>query len=96
MRAIEVTATYKKQYKRLRRAGMDMALLNQTIEALATDNQAEMKRLKDHPLKGNQLGIREIHVGQRASNWVVAYKLKADGTIVLLLQTGSHGQVLGL
>ncbi|WP_125706548.1 type II toxin-antitoxin system RelE/ParE family toxin [Lacticaseibacillus daqingensis] len=95
MRAIELTATYKKQYKRLKRAGWNMTLLDQTINALVTENVAELTRLWDHELKGNKRGIRS-HVGQRASDWVVEYTLEEDGTLVLLLQTGSHHRVLRL
>lgn len=96
MRAVEYTHTYKKQYKRLKRSGWNMDLLDHSVEVLLTENGAELERLWDHQLTGNKKAFREIHVGQRASDWVIEYQVKDDDTVVLLLQTGSHHQVLGL
>lgn len=96
MRAIELSRTFQKQYKRLKRAGADMGLLDHTVEVLMTEDKAELKRLWDHALQGKLSAYREIHVGQRASNWVVQYQLEDDGTLVILLQTGTHNAVFGL
>jgi mRNA interferase YafQ len=96
MRTVEISRTFKKQYKRLKRAGADMNLLDHTVEVLMTANESELQRLWDHPLQGKLAKYREIHVGQRASNWVVQYQIKEDGTVLLLLQTGAYNAVLGL
>ncbi|WP_125710864.1 type II toxin-antitoxin system YafQ family toxin [Lacticaseibacillus porcinae] len=96
MRAVEFTHTYKKQYKRLKRAGWNMDLLDHSVEVLLTEDVAELERLWDHQLTGKKKAFREIHVGQRASDWVIEYEITEAGTVVLLLQTGSHNKVLGL
>lgn len=96
MRAIQLTHTYKKQYKKLKRSGADMRLLDHTIKVLMTENASELERLWDHQLKGKLAAYREIHVGQSSSNWVVQYQVMADGTLLILLQTGSHNTVLRL
>lgn len=96
MREIELTHTFEKQYKKLKRSGSNMALLDYTVEVLMTENTPELKRLWDHQLESNQTAFREIHVSQRASNWVVKYQLQKDGTLLLLLQTGSHNKVMGI
>ncbi|WP_243681385.1 type II toxin-antitoxin system YafQ family toxin [Lacticaseibacillus manihotivorans] len=54
MRAVEYTHTYKKQYKRLKRSGWNMALLDHSVEALLKEDQAELERLWDHQLTGNK------------------------------------------
>jgi mRNA interferase YafQ len=96
MRSIELSRTYKKQYKRLKHSGANMNLLNHTIMALATNNLPELKRLGDHPLKGKLGAYREVHVGQHSSNWVVQYQILEDDTLLLLIQTGTHSTILGL
>lgn len=96
MRSVDFTRTYKKQYKRLKCAGWNMAPLDHTVEVLLTEDAAELERLWDHQLTGNKKAFHEIHVGQRASIWVVEYQVEENGTLVLLLQTGSYHTVLGL
>lgn len=92
---LKTTRVYDKNYKRLKRSGANMDLLDHTVEVLLSQNQEELLRLHDHSLQGKLKADREIHVGQRGSNWVLRYRFE-DGVILLLLATGTHGDVLGM
>ena len=42
---------------------------------------------KDHPLKGNWKGFRELHI---QPDWVLIYKKHEKELILVLIRTGSH------
>lgn len=90
---IRTTREYDKNYKKLKRSGAQMEKLDHAVMVLLTQNQDELKRLHDHALKGKLSSDREIHIGQRASNWILRYRIEED-VILLLLSTGTHGDVL--
>ncbi|MDR1165551.1 MAG: type II toxin-antitoxin system YafQ family toxin [Deltaproteobacteria bacterium] len=46
---------------------------------------------KDHPLKGNWLGYREIHI---QFDWILIYKIEND--TLYLIRTGRHHDIFKL
>jgi mRNA interferase YafQ len=44
-------------------------------------------------LKGRWRGIRELHI---ESDWLLAYQVLDDELVLLLIDTGSHAQMLGM
>lgn len=56
----------------------------------------ELKRIKDHALKGKWQGYREFHParygsdGKQYDGWIVVYHLDNDELILLLVTTGPH------
>lgn len=90
-----MTREFEKNIKKLKRSGVKMSYLEHTIEVLITQNAIELSRLHDHALQGKLSMDREIHVGQKSSNWVLRYRIENE-MIILLLATGTHGDVLDI
>lgn len=92
MLKIKQTKQFKKSFKRVAKQGKDMEKLFTIVELLV--KQAELpSSLKDHELKGRWKGIRELHI---EPDWLLAYQVKNDELVLLLIDTGSHAQMLGM
>lgn len=92
---VKTTRQFEKNVKKLIRSGAKIEWLNNVVESLVNQDMVELNRLNDHALQGVFSLDREIHIGQRASNWVLRYRIEAD-VIILLLATGTHGDVLNM
>lgn len=90
MRAIETTAAFRKDFKRLARSPRHhMSVLKAVIELLAADTDLP-PRLHDHSLGGNWIGFRECHI---RPDWLLIYALAED--TLTLVRTGSHTELFG-
>lgn len=90
MRAIETTATFRKDFKRLSRSPRhDLAELKVVIGLLAEGADLP-PRQHDHSLGGNWVGFRECHI---RPDWLLIYTL--DEEILTLVRTGSHAELFG-
>ncbi|RKJ42193.1 type II toxin-antitoxin system YafQ family toxin [Acutalibacter sp. 1XD8-33] len=88
---VKHTAQFKKDYKRARKRGMDMALLEDVVAALAM-GEALPERNQDHPLSGNWAGHRECHI---LPDWLLIYRLEDNVLVLTLARTGSHSGLFG-
>ena len=61
MYQVKFTSAFKKCYKRIKKRGLEMALLDEVIEKLRLGQTLEEK-YRDHELKGNFVGFRECHI----------------------------------
>jgi len=87
MREFVITSQFEKGIKRVEKRGWDMRKMTAVI-ILLEDDDLQGKQYKDHPLKGNYVGLRECHL---APDWLLIYK--ADKKQVLLFATGSHADL---
>ncbi|MCD8218648.1 MAG: type II toxin-antitoxin system YafQ family toxin, partial [Clostridiales bacterium] len=69
MLTIKYHATFKKDYKRVKKRGYDVRLLENVIEMLAMKQELP-KQYKDHNLGGNYSGCRECHI---TPDWLLVY-----------------------
>lgn len=86
------TKQYKKDYKRLLKAGFNIEKLEEIIDRLAT-NETLDQRHHDHALKGIMQNTRECHIGP---DWLLRYAKNGKDLILFLISTGSHRHVLGI
>ncbi len=87
MKSIRRSTQFKKDYKRVKKSGKNIAELRQVINKLATDENLEPK-YRDHALVGNYSGCRECHI---EPDWLLIYK---NSIIELaLIRTGSHSEL---
>ena len=88
------SSNYKQSRKLAKKRGLDMDLLDWTIDQLAR-NIPLPANWKDHQLKGNMKRYRECHIGG-AGDWLLVYEKRETEMILYLLGTGTHTDLLGL
>lgn len=88
------SAKYKRTRKLAKKQGLDMDLLDWTIDQLARDIPLP-SNWRDHQLKGNMQRFRECHIGG-AGDWLLVYEKREKDMILYLLGTGTHTDLLGL
>ncbi|MDO4176718.1 MAG: type II toxin-antitoxin system YafQ family toxin [Bacillota bacterium] len=89
MRILKTTSQFRKDYKRMKKRGKDMSLLEGVIDALLREEKLP-ERCRDHGLAGEYLGYRECHV---EPDWLLVYSISGDSLILIANRTGSHGDL---
>lgn len=71
MLEVRYSAAFKREFKRMRKRGYDMALLQDVITKLANGERLDAK-YKDHALKDTDeyRGVRECHI---RPDWLLIY-----------------------
>jgi len=87
MRNISVTTQFKRDVKKIKKAGKDAAKLREIIEKIAEGENLDEK-YRDHALTGNYRQTRECHI---EPDWLLIYKLTKENLI--LIRTGSHSEL---
>ena len=87
MRRPRFTGQFRRDVKRMEKRGKDMARLRAVIDLLLAGSPLPA-RLRDHPLKGDWAGYRDLHV---EPDWLLLYE--ADAETLLLARTGSHADL---
>jgi mRNA interferase YafQ len=78
---------FRRDVKRAEKRGKDMSKLKQVLLALL-HGEALPERLRDHPLRGNWYGYRDLHI---EPDWLLIYKVSGDE--LHLARTGSHADL---
>ncbi len=89
MREFKYSARFKHDYKLCKKRGCNMQKMQDVLLILASGEEIP-ERYKDHPLKSNWKGYRDIHI---EPNWILIYKLEKD-EVILLAATGTHSDTL--
>lgn len=89
MRELKTTAQFRKDYKRMKKRGKDMSLLEDVIDILLKGGRLPEKN-KDHGLVGDYLGFRECHI---EPDWLLIYAISGDSVTLVANRTGSHGDL---
>ena len=85
------TGQFRKDYKRVKKRGYDMKLLESVIDMLLTENILE-DRYRDHALVGNYVGFRECHI---LPDWLLIYAVDKGNLILTASRTGTHADLFG-
>jgi len=85
---------FKKTRKLAKKRGLDMDLLDWTIDQLAR-NIPLPSNWRDHQLKNNMKRFRECHIGG-SGDWLLVYEKRETDMILYLLGTGTHTDLLGM
>ena len=89
---IEITARFKKEYKKAQKQGLDMSLLKNIVSLLA-DGKKLPDENRDHSLGGNWKGYRECHI---QPDWLLIYKVEKNILTLTLSRTGSHADLFNM
>lgn len=89
---IKYSNDFKKNYKKILKQGKDINKLKIVIEKLANKELLESK-YKDHVLYNDKRfkGCRDCHI---EPDWILIYKYLDDEILLLLVNTGSHSEIL--
>lgn len=86
------SSKFNKNLKKVRKQGKDIEKLLDIIDLLVLRKPIDPK-YRDHALNDSKRyqGCRDIHI---EPDWVLIYKYKDKDLILLLVNTGSHSDVL--
>ena len=91
MLTLETTSQFRRDYRRAKKRGYDMALLKTVVDALLSGQTLDA-RYRDHQLTGRLKDYRECHI---LPDWLLMYRIDGERLILLLGRTGSHSDLFG-
>lgn len=83
---LHYTKSFKQDLRLLAKSHFDISKLSKVLKILKSGIPIPSS-FKDHPLKGNWKGFRELHI---QPDWVLVYKKHEKELILALIRTGSH------
>jgi len=86
------TTTFKRDYKRAMKRGLDMNRLDEVIRTLAAGRELAVVH-REHALGGEWRGHRECHV---QPDWLLIYYVDDERLVLTLTRTGTHADLFGL
>lgn len=89
MLTIKYQTAFKKDYKRIKKRGYNLKLLEQVITILAEGKTLPVE-YRDHALIGDYIGCRECHI---APDWLLVYEVVEDELFLYLTRTGTHSDI---
>ena len=89
MLTIKYQTAFKRDYKRIKKRGYDIRLLEKAISLLA-EGQGLPPEYRDHALIGGYSGCRECHI---APDWLLVYEIAEGELILYLTRTGTHSDI---
>ena len=81
------SSQFKRDVRRTKARGKDMAKLRSLLMSLLEEEQLAIRH-RDHPLRGIWQGYREAHL---EPDWLLIYR--AQGNELHLVRTGSHSDL---
>lgn len=89
-REVRQSGLYNREYKKAKKQGKNIALLQEIVALLANDIPLPAKH-RDHALTGNWRNHRECHI---KPDWLLVYrKTDDDGLILLLVRAATHSEL---
>lgn len=89
MLTIKYQTAFKRDYKRIKKRGYDLRLLEDVIALLAQEQELP-SAYRDHALTGDYSGCRECHI---APDWLLVYEVLQDELLLYLTRTGTHSDL---
>ena len=86
---VKPTTAFKKAYKKCLRQHLDISLLDEIIQRLASGETLEPK-YRDHALTGIYTGFRECHI---KPDWLLIYCYLNDQLVLVCSRTGTHSDL---
>ena len=83
------TSQFKRDYKRMKKRGLNMAELQIVLDKLCADKPLE-ERHRDHALVGRYAGFRECHI---RPDWLLVYAIDKGRLILVASRTGTHSDL---
>ena len=88
---LQATSQFKRDCKRMKRRGLDLANLTAVIE-LPRNGEELPSELRDHGLVGDFSCFRECHI---QPDWLLIYYIQQERLVLVCARTGSHSDLFG-
>jgi mRNA interferase YafQ len=88
MRTAEYSTQFQRDVKLAQKRGKNMEKLKQLLALLIAADAPLPAIYKDHPLKGEWVGWRDVHI---EPDWLLLYCL--SGNVVRFERTGTHSDL---
>lgn len=89
---VAFTSQFKKDMKRKRKQGAELAKIDEVITMLRSGEPLP-ERNRDHALSGTYHGHRECHI---EPDWLLIYCIDSNLLVLTAVRTGSHSELLGI
>lgn len=89
MYVIKPTNVFKRDFRRIKKRGKDLAKIKKIMLLLAAGEALPVKN-RDHILAGNYLSKRECHI---EPDWLLIYTIDEDNKEIIFERTGSHSDL---
>lgn len=89
MRQLVTTTQFRKDYKRIKKRGYNLKLLEEVLDRLIREEPLDAK-YRDHPLSGTLTKYRECHI---QPDWLLVYRIENDQIILTAHRTGTHSDL---
>ena len=89
MLTLVTTSKFRKDYKRIKKRGYDLDLLEAVLNILLREEPLS-DQYKDHALTGNYIGFRECHI---QPDWLLIYAVNNTELILTASRTGTHSDL---
>ena len=86
---VEMTSSFKHDYKVVKKRGCDLKLLFKVVDILSK-GETLPEKYKDHPLEGIWNDCRECHI---RPDWLLIYRIDEGKLVLILTATGSHSDL---
>lgn len=88
LKSILRTPRFKRDYKALMRKHYDESKFVKVLTLLMAEESDQLvHRYRDHALKGEWEGFRELHI---EGDWLLIYRINRSELELVLTRTGSH------
>lgn len=92
MLKLKMSTKFRKDYKRIKKRGYNLALLQNVLDKLCAGETLEAK-YKDHSLPGSYSGFRECHI---QPDWLLIYAINESELILVASRTGTHSDLFDM
>ena len=89
MLKLQISTKFRKDYKRIKKRGYNLSLLQDVLDTLCAKESLEPK-YRDHALSGSYKGFRECHI---QLDWLLIYAIDDDRLILVASRTGTHADL---
>ncbi len=89
MLTLKTTAQFRKDYKRLKKRGYNLNLLEEVLQSLIEEKPLAEK-FRDHALAGKYTGFRECHI---LPDWLLVYQIDSEMLFLIVSRTGTHSDL---
>lgn len=90
--SIDYAGSFKKDFKRLKKRGLPIDLLRETISILSATGTLPPE-YRPHKLSGKYAGKWECHISGPNSDWLMVWEQNDTELTLLMLRTGTHSDI---